>query len=63
MFTVDEFQHRARSALHAASGRVQEKYGMSCSRALGQLAQIEQAITRFTAMPDARITILAIQAF
>jgi uncharacterized repeat protein (TIGR04042 family) len=40
-YPLDEFLQRSRSGLEAASERVRALYGMSCSRALGQLAAIE----------------------
>jgi uncharacterized repeat protein (TIGR04042 family) len=58
-YPVTEFVERSRAALLIASDRVKAKYGMPCSRALGQLAQIERVARRFTDMPDARITILS----
>jgi uncharacterized repeat protein (TIGR04042 family) len=40
-YSVSEFLDRVRKSLHIASERVRERYGMGCSAALDQLAQIE----------------------
>ncbi len=58
-YLVADFLERSRTALSIASDRVQVKYGMPCSRALGQLARIEQAARRFAGMPEARIAVLS----
>ena len=57
-YPVTGFLERSRAALSIASDRVKAKYGMPCSRALGQLAQIERVARRFADVPDARITVL-----
>lgn len=41
-YTVSDFLARSRESLTIASNRVQAKYGFPCSRALGQLRQIEE---------------------
>jgi uncharacterized repeat protein (TIGR04042 family) len=56
-YTLADFLDRSRTALRIASDRVQAKYGMPCSRALGQLARIEAAASRFARIPDARVAI------
>ena len=48
-YTLAEFLARARSALAAASDRVQARYGMPCSLALGQLASIETTASCYDA--------------
>ncbi|MFO1149546.1 MAG: MSMEG_0570 family nitrogen starvation response protein [Alsobacter sp.] len=58
-YTLDDFLARCRVALGIASDRVREKYGFPCSRAIGQLARIEQAAARFAATPGARVTCAA----
>lgn len=55
-YPLDDFLARCRTALGIASERVREKYGFPCSRAIGQLARIEQAAARFADTPDARVT-------
>jgi uncharacterized repeat protein (TIGR04042 family) len=40
-YSLEDFVTRSRTALNIASDRVLAKYGMPCSRALGQLRQIE----------------------
>lgn len=54
-YTLPDFLERARTALRIASDRVQQKYGMPCSRAIGQLRAIETQAARHA--PDAAITI------
>jgi uncharacterized repeat protein (TIGR04042 family) len=46
-YPLDEFVARSRTALMIASDRVQVKYGMPCSLALGQLQKIEQQALRY----------------
>jgi uncharacterized repeat protein (TIGR04042 family) len=40
-YALDDFLDISRCALHAASERVREEYGMGCSRAMAQLDAIE----------------------
>ena len=40
-----------------ASDRVEARYGMPCSLALGQLARLEAAGQAFSARPDARVSV------
>ncbi|MCS0496861.1 MSMEG_0570 family nitrogen starvation response protein [Ancylobacter sp. MQZ15Z-1] len=56
-YPLDEFLSKSREALNIASQRVEARYGMPCSRALGQLARIESAGQRYLATPDARVTV------
>lgn len=52
-YPLDDFLKRMREALEIASLRVAAKYGFRCSRADGQLAEIERIAARFVAMPPA----------
>jgi uncharacterized repeat protein (TIGR04042 family) len=56
-----DFVARSRKALMIASERVREKYGVPCSRALGQLARIEAAARSFGAAAGERVTIVAFE--
>jgi uncharacterized repeat protein (TIGR04042 family) len=56
-YSVADFRHRSRIALSAASDRVREKYGFSCSRAMAQLARIEAATARFEQTANAGVTV------
>ncbi|MGI4745924.1 MAG: MSMEG_0570 family nitrogen starvation response protein [Janthinobacterium lividum] len=62
-YTLDDFIGRSRTALSIASDRVQQKYGFPCSRALGQLAELDRRVAHFSgndrASPDSRVTVLA----
>jgi uncharacterized repeat protein (TIGR04042 family) len=58
-YALSDFLQRCRIALTIASERVREKYGVPCSRALNQLAQIESAARHFATEPDNRVTILS----
>ncbi len=58
-YAMADFVSRSRTALTIASERVRERYGFACSRALGQLARIEAAATRFASDRDAHVTVLA----
>jgi len=49
VYPMAEFLARSRSALTAASDRIQRKYGTPCSLALAQLARIEATAARYDA--------------
>lgn len=51
-YTVSDFLARSRESLTIASDRVQAKYGFPCSRALGQLRQIEAAAQPYLEKSD-----------
>ncbi|OBZ94677.1 hypothetical protein ADU59_16030 [Pararhizobium polonicum] len=54
-YGLTDFLDRSRKALTIASDRVEAKYGYPCSRALGQLARIEQAAFPFVSDADATV--------
>ncbi|MCW6510915.1 MSMEG_0570 family nitrogen starvation response protein [Lichenifustis flavocetrariae] len=58
-YPLADFLSRSRQALTIASDRVQARYGMPCSLALGQLQRIEAAGNGFSDAPDARVTVLS----
>jgi uncharacterized repeat protein (TIGR04042 family) len=58
-YPIDEFLSRSRTALHIASERVRARYGFPCSRALGQLADIERRAAAFAANPTSQIEVLS----
>ncbi|HSI39892.1 MAG TPA: MSMEG_0570 family nitrogen starvation response protein [Xanthobacteraceae bacterium] len=58
-YRLDDFLIRSRTALNIASERVKARYGVPCSLALGQLARIESAAGRFSALPDPHVTVEA----
>lgn len=60
-YSVTEFLSRSRESLQIASDRVQAKYGFPCSRALGQLRQIEFAAQPYLTLPEGKVTILAFE--
>jgi uncharacterized repeat protein (TIGR04042 family) len=60
-YPLADFRKRCRLALTIAAERVKEKYGFLCSRALGQLARIEQTAGRFDALPGAAVTIVSFE--
>jgi len=60
-YPLPDFVARSRAALMIASERVREKYGMPCSRALGQLARIETAAQRFDPAANEPVTIIAFE--
>jgi uncharacterized repeat protein (TIGR04042 family) len=60
-YGVDDFLARSRTALMIASDRVKEKYGMACSRAMGQLARIESAGKAFAGKPDAQVFVVSFE--
>jgi uncharacterized repeat protein (TIGR04042 family) len=58
-YPLAEFVARARAGLNAASDRVAATYGHPCSRAMGQLARIEETAARMTPL-DAPVTCLSL---
>ncbi|MGX9428339.1 MULTISPECIES: MSMEG_0570 family nitrogen starvation response protein [Bradyrhizobium] len=60
-YPLADFQERSRIALTIAAERVREKYGFLCTRALGQLARIEETAHRFEAMPGASVAIVSFE--
>ena len=57
-YTLPDFLSRIGDALRIASDRVQRKYGMPCSRAIGQLAQINGRAAAFAGNETASVTVL-----
>jgi uncharacterized repeat protein (TIGR04042 family) len=57
-YPLDDFVERSRTALKIASDRVQAKYGMPCSLALGQLQKIEQQAAQFTAQDNSQVQVI-----
>lgn len=51
-YSVSDFLARSRESLTVASDRVQAKYGFPCSRALGQLRQIESTAEAYLSKSD-----------
>lgn len=60
IYALADFLRRSREALTIASARVEARYGFPCSRAMGQLARLEQAGQAYATHPDARV---AVEAF
>jgi len=58
-YPLPDFLARTREALDIASERVRAKYGFACSKAMDQLAQIEEIAGRFAHQPDAEVAVLA----
>ncbi len=58
-YPVTEFVQRSRKALTLASDRVRAKFGVACSRAMGQIAAIEAAAARHPG--DATVTVEAFE--
>lgn len=54
-YMLSDFVARSREALMIASDRVKAKYGHACSRALGQLAEIERVARHFGDEPGAKV--------
>ena len=59
-YPLDDFLARSREALHIGSERVREKYGFACSSALDQLEKIERVALRYSDIPSAAVTVLAL---
>jgi uncharacterized repeat protein (TIGR04042 family) len=60
-YTLTDFLARGTAGLSRASARVEQKYGMPCSRALGQLARIKAICDRFADNADAVVLVESIQ--
>jgi uncharacterized repeat protein (TIGR04042 family) len=60
-YAVPEFLARSRVALTIASDRVRDKYGFACSRAIGQLARIENGAKRFESAANGGVTVTSFQ--
>jgi uncharacterized repeat protein (TIGR04042 family) len=60
-YPLPDFLQRSRTALTIASDRVKEKYGFSCSRAMGQLVRIETGAKRFDATTTGGVTVTSFQ--
>lgn len=60
-YSLGDFMWRSRTALKIASDRVREKYGFACARAMGQLARLEAAASRFDAAADDTVTVVSFQ--
>ena len=54
-YTLDEFVQRSRTALKIASDRVQAKYGMPCSLALGQIQKIELKANQYNHLAEPKV--------
>jgi uncharacterized repeat protein (TIGR04042 family) len=54
-YALEDFVERSRTSLKIASDRVLAKYGMPCSRALGQLQRIETTAVQYSHLPQPKI--------
>ena len=54
-YELTEFVEKSRTALTIASDRVKEAYGFSCSRALGQLQQIESKASEYQKLSEPKV--------
>lgn len=57
-YPLDEFVERSRTSLKTASDRVLAKYGMPCSRALGQLQHIEAMASQYSDLPAPTVRLI-----
>lgn len=57
-YSLEDFLHRSRTALTIASDRVQAKYGFPCSRALGQLQQLEIRSAQYQQLDSPAVKLL-----
>lgn len=59
-YPLDDFMTRTRTALNIASERVRAKFGFACSRAMGQLAELENRASHYGSDGTAdKVTVLA----
>ena len=57
-YSLTEFVEKSRTALNIASDRVQKAYGFPCSRALGQLKQIESKAKEYENLSEPKVIFL-----
>jgi uncharacterized repeat protein (TIGR04042 family) len=57
VYAIPDLLHRSRLALNEASDRVQARYGFPCSRALNQLATIEERAGDYNDEPGASVMV------
>ena len=57
-YALEEFISRLREATAIANERVQAKYGFVCSRAGGQLDQLETLVRRWTERQGAQVEVV-----
>jgi uncharacterized repeat protein (TIGR04042 family) len=60
-YSLADFLTRARVALHAASERVRNKFGYSCSSAMDTLQQIEETAAEYDARADPEVVVVKIR--
>jgi uncharacterized repeat protein (TIGR04042 family) len=56
-YELDDFLARSRAALQIAGERVRQKYGYTCSSAMGQLAEIETVAARFSDIENPKVLV------
>ena len=57
-YQLAEFVEKSRTALNIASDRVRQAYGFPCSKALGQLKQIESEAAKYQQLPEAKVLMI-----
>ncbi len=57
-YELEEFVNKSRTALNIASDRVKAAYGFACSRALGQLQQIESKASQYKKLSNPKVQFL-----
>ncbi|MGX9875376.1 MSMEG_0570 family nitrogen starvation response protein [Streptomyces cellulosae] len=56
-YELTDFVERSRTALGIAGERVKEKFGIYCTGAFDQLAQIERTAAAFAVVDGAKVTV------
>jgi uncharacterized repeat protein (TIGR04042 family) len=57
-YELQDFVQRSTTALQIASDRVQAKYGMPCTLALGQLQKLQHTAQQYQSQPHAKVKLL-----
>jgi uncharacterized repeat protein (TIGR04042 family) len=57
-YDLADFVERSRTALTIASDRVQAKYGMPCSLAIGQLRSITQRASQYESLDTPKVSVI-----
>ncbi|AOY83325.1 MULTISPECIES: MSMEG_0570 family nitrogen starvation response protein [Moorena] len=57
-YSLSEFVALSRTALNDGSDRVKAQFGFSCSKALGQLKQIEDTAKKYSNLSEPKVRLL-----
>ncbi|ELR98208.1 MSMEG_0570 family nitrogen starvation response protein [Gloeocapsa sp. PCC 73106] len=61
-YNLEEFVQKCRTSLTIASDRVKAAYGFPCSKAMGQIQQIEFLAGQYTHLSDPKVRFLGFES-